>query len=112
MACRFVVPGDGSYEGWLMRIAWTQFLSDRRRFPQGAAPELSAAATSPETRIDIDRALAGLPERERAAALLCLGEGWSHGEAATILGLPIGTLKSLVACARAKLVTRLEEHQP
>lgn len=104
--------GDGSYEGWLMRIAWTQFLSDRRRFPPADPAELSVAAISPETQIDIDRALAGFPERERAAALLCLGEGWSHGEAATLLGLPLGTLKSLVARARAKLAAHLEGHQP
>ena len=70
------------------------------------------ARPSPHVRIDIDRALASLPERERAAALLCLGEGWSHSEAAQILGLPLGTLKSLVARARTKLAVMLEGHQP
>jgi len=104
--------GEGSYEGWLLRIAWTQFLSDRRRQRPAGAPEPGGGAASPEVRIDIDRALSALPERERAAALLCLGEGWSHGEAATILGLPLGTLKSLVARARAKLAAHLEGHQP
>ena len=50
--------------------------------------------------------LGGTPER--AAALLCFGEGCSHGEAAEIMGLPLGTLKSIVARARAALVKILE----
>lgn len=102
--------GEGSYEGWLLSIAWTQFLSDRRRITPSEPHEPPAATKSPDARIDIDRALAALPERERAAALLCLGEGWSHGEAAIILGLPLGTLKSLVARARARLAAILEGH--
>ena len=54
------------------------------------------------------RALAELGERERAAALLCFGEGHSHGEAAAILGLPLGTVKSLVARARRSMLAYLE----
>jgi RNA polymerase sigma-70 factor (ECF subfamily) len=42
--------------------------------------------------------------------MLCLGEGYSHGEAAEILGLPLGTLKSIVARAKAALVKHLEGH--
>jgi RNA polymerase sigma-70 factor (ECF subfamily) len=101
--------GEGSYEGWLLRIAWTQFLSDRRR-NRPTVKDDESSAPDVNMGIDISRALAALPERERAAALLCLGEGWSHGEAAEILGIPLGTLKSLVARARARLATYLEGH--
>ena len=104
--------GDGSYEGWLLRIAWTIFLSDRRRQRVVETVSEESGPASPLVRIDIDRALARLPERERAAAVLCLGEGWSHGEAAQILGVPLGTLKSLVARGKAKLAVMLEGHQP
>ena len=62
----------------------------------------------PDAAIDLERALAGLGERERAAALLCFGEGCSHAEAAAIMALPLGTLKSIVARARAALVETLE----
>jgi RNA polymerase sigma factor (sigma-70 family) len=103
--------GDGSYEGWLLRIAWRQFLSRRRKRTEEPA-EMEAAEgwhrPDAEAKVDVDRALARLPARERAAALLCLGEGYSHGEAATILELPLGTLKSVVARAKAELVRHLE----
>jgi len=49
-----------------------------------------------------------LSDRERAAAILCFAEGCSHSEAAVALGLPLGTLKSLAARARAKLLSSLE----
>ncbi len=56
----------------------------------------------------LERALAALGPRERAAALIVFGEGHSHSEAAAILGLPLGTLKSLVSRARAALIPLLE----
>jgi RNA polymerase sigma-70 factor (ECF subfamily) len=72
--------------------------------------QADASAGEREARIDIDRALARLPGRERAAALLCFGEGYSHGEAAAILELPLGTLKSVAARAKAALARELEGH--
>ena len=56
----------------------------------------------------MDRALAALGPRERAAALLVFGEGHSHAEAARALGVPLGTLKSIVARARSALIPVLE----
>jgi RNA polymerase sigma-70 factor (ECF subfamily) len=107
--------GEGSYEGWLLRIAWRAFLSGqrRRREETGFEADVGEMETDgrsgdPDAAIDVNRALARLAPRERAAALLCLGEGYSHGEAAGILGLPLGTLKSVVARARAELVRQLE----
>jgi RNA polymerase sigma-70 factor (ECF subfamily) len=40
--------------------------------------------------------------------MLCFAEGYSHAEAAQIMDLPLGTLKSIVARARARLVASLE----
>jgi RNA polymerase sigma-70 factor (ECF subfamily) len=103
--------GEGSYEGWLLRIAWTTFISDRRgRREHDELDEAQAgsAAGDPDAAIDVNRALALLGDRERAAATLCLGEGYSHGEAARIMDVPLGTLKSLVARAKAQLVRHLE----
>jgi RNA polymerase sigma-70 factor (ECF subfamily) len=102
--------GEGSYEGWLLRIAWRNFLSERRRAPPAGtmAADAQDSGAGAELRLDIARALASLPDRERAAALLCLGEGYSHAEAAAILEMKLGTLKSILARARAALVRLLE----
>jgi RNA polymerase sigma factor (sigma-70 family) len=105
--------GEGSYEGWLLRIAWRQFLSSRRKRteePVEAGEEADPRAVDSNARIDVERALDRLGPRERAAATLCLGEGYSHSEAAAILELPLGTLKSIVARARGELLKHLEGH--
>lgn len=103
--------GDSSYFTWLARIGWRQFLSHQRAV-RPAAP-LDEAADIPlhseeERRVAIDQAMAELPDRERMAALLCFAHGYSHGEAAVIMAVPLGTLKSLVARARQRLVQYLE----
>jgi len=104
--------GDGRYRAWLMRIAWTQFLGAHRAGVRRDAREAAAAEQEsrhdPDSAIDLGRALAALGERERAAALLCFGEGCSHAEAAAIMELPLGTVKSIVARARRTLVEILE----
>lgn len=105
--------GDGRYRAWLMRIAWTLFLgarrADKRRDAREAAAPAPDGRRDPDLAIDLERALSGLGQREKAAALLCFGEGCSHTEAALIMDLPLGTLKSTVARARAALVKTLEE---
>ena len=106
--------GSGSYRSWLLGIAWTEFLASRRAEARRAARDHQAyersatAMRDPEAALDLQRALEALGERERAAASLCFGEGCSHAEAAEIMGLPLGTLKSIVARARTALAARLE----
>ena len=105
---------EGSYFAWLARIAWRQFLSHKRRDrptdPLDDALDMVVAADA-ERRSMIDQAMARLPERERMAAMLCFAEGCSHGEAARIMDVPLGTLKSLVARARRGLVHTLEDER-
>lgn len=108
--------GDGSFGGWLRTIATRRFLDARRRGGTGRPTSFAglheaegyAAGGDPNRRIAVDRALAALPDRERAAALLVFGEGHSHSEAAAILGIPLGTLKSIIARARLALIPLLE----
>jgi RNA polymerase sigma-70 factor (ECF subfamily) len=61
-----------------------------------------------EDRIAVERAMAQLPDDQRAAVALCLGEGFSHSEAAAILNLPLGTVKSHVTRGRERLLRALE----
>jgi RNA polymerase sigma-70 factor (ECF subfamily) len=104
--------GDGRYRAWLMRIAWSLFLDARRaglrRDQREADTFVAENRPDPDAALDLERALSTLGERERGAALLCFGEGCSHGEAAAIMGVPLGTLKSIVTRARAALVAKLE----
>ncbi|MBB5705627.1 RNA polymerase sigma-70 factor (ECF subfamily) [Sphingopyxis panaciterrulae] len=108
--------GQGSYAAWVMGIGWRIFLDQRRttRRREGLAERDEAPASdAPHSRsdaaIDANRLLAGLSPQERAALTLCFGHGWSHGEAAEIMGLPLGTLKSLVLRGRAKARTLITE---
>jgi len=109
---------EGSFAAWLRTIATRRFL-DRRR-ADAVRTKLAPVDTivdgccrqDVEQRLAIDQALAALGPRERAAALIVFGEGHSHGEAAAMLGLPLGTLKSLVARARVALIPLLEGGQP
>ena len=48
-------------------------------------------------------AVAALPEAQRETVLLVYLEGWTYAEAAHALEVPIGTVMSRLAAARAKL---------
>ena len=103
--------GESSYFTWLARIGWRQFLSHQRSAKQTAVlseiPE-SAVESQSELKAQLEQALSRLPPRERMAALLCFAEGHSHSEAALVMNLPLGTLKSLLARARQQLIHCLE----
>jgi RNA polymerase sigma-70 factor (ECF subfamily) len=106
-AWRFAGSYDGRarYSTWLTRIAWRCRLdSIRRHKPAEHAAEhaVEEAAGDRGERMEVADMLSRLSDRERAALVLCDGHGWSHGEAAELLDLPLGTLKSTVARAKAK----------
>lgn len=98
----------GSYRAWLLGIAWRGFLAaaraNRRR---GEVEAIEPGPSDPDLVPVLRDALARLDPVERAAVTLCLGLGHSHGEAAAILALPLGTLKSRVARGRERLQSLL-----
>ncbi len=61
-----------------------------------------------EDRIALAEAMAALPQDQRAALALCLGEGFSHAEAAEVLHMPLGTVKSHVNRGRERLLQALK----
>ena len=105
--------GDARLATWLHRIAMTRFLQHVRR-PQlpmeWRDPEADDAnepghdprATEGLGR-DIERALQSLSEIQRLAVVHCFHLDLSHAEAAQVLGLPLGTLKSHLDRARGRL---------
>jgi RNA polymerase sigma-70 factor (ECF subfamily) len=61
---------------------------------------------------DIERALSTLVEDQRAALLLVVLEGLSYREVAEVQGVPIGTVMSRLARARAQLRAYLDGERP
>lgn len=112
----------GSFRGgsavgtWLLGIAWTSFLmarradarEARRRAAAGAMADTAYAAPQ-DAAIDAHRLLAALAPDERAALVLGHGLGHSQSESAAIMGLPLGTFKSLQVRARARAVAMMGE---
>lgn len=104
------------FRPWLYGLAWRKAVSQFRSAGRRAAREEGwsaertvAAGLEPEERIALEAAMADLPDDQRAAVALCLAGGWSHTEAAEVLNLPVGTVKSHVARGRAKLLEALGE---
>lgn len=61
---------------------------------------------------DIERALATLVDDQRAALLLVVLEGLSYREVAEVQGVPIGTVMSRLARARAQIKSYLDGERP
>jgi RNA polymerase sigma-70 factor (ECF subfamily) len=61
---------------------------------------------------DIERALATLVDDQRTALLLVVLEGLSYREVADIQGVPIGTVMSRLARARAQIKSYLDGERP
>jgi RNA polymerase sigma factor (sigma-70 family) len=98
--------GEGRLSTWLYRIAWNGWASQARRRPTPepeAPPPPRDVADAAIDRHDLERALAGLRDEERAALALAYGQDVSHEEAAAILDCPVGTLKTNILRGKAKL---------
>ena len=110
--------GEASLRTWLCGIAWRKARTAGRSFFRGLRrdggyaeqAELERApGVASEDRLALAKAMAGLPVEQRAAVALCLSQDFSHAEAAQVLDLPIGTVKSHVARGRARLLSVLGE---
>lgn len=124
----------GTFEGWLHRITTNLFLDRMRRKARirfdFMADDDGAVATSasfdrversgqPEDAFemghmgaDIIEALADLPPEYRAAVVLSDIEGLSYEEIAVTLGIKLGTVRSRLSRARARLRESLAHHAP
>lgn len=109
--------GESSLGTWLYRLAVNQCLDYLRgrqskmtrvtesfedeavQEPASPAPVIPAAIS----RVDLERAIARLPEGCRLAFVLHDVEGFAHHEVAGLLGISEGTSKSQVHKARLKL---------
>src|ERR1044072_8162256 len=107
----------GDIRSWLYTIL-TNLNRNRRRslarrpqFTQLSENNPDASGTEAEGR-DIARALATLVEEQRSVLLLVMLEGLSYREVANIQGVPIGTVMSRLARARAHVKACLDGERP
>jgi RNA polymerase sigma-70 factor (ECF subfamily) len=107
-------PGS-DLRAWLFTILHNQHVSlARRDARQRARIELQAdilsASRPPDQAVrlevrDLERAIGKLPEEQRSAVLLVGLDGMQYDEAASIVNLPVGTVRSRVARGRETLRT-------
>lgn len=93
--------GSARYSTWLTSIAWRCRLDELRRRPRAIEAQKAEQAED-SSGSEVSDMLARLSDKERASLVLCEGHGWTHQEAAELLGLPLGTLKSTVARAKSR----------
>jgi RNA polymerase sigma-70 factor (ECF subfamily) len=107
---------DSSARTWLLQVA-RHVCADhvRRRTRRRALVERlvrhhdvhDAVAPEPGGAVELDDAVAALDPDRRAAFVLTQVVGLSYAEAAEVCEVPIGTIRSRVARARADLLTML-----
>lgn len=105
-------PGT-DLRAWLFTILHNQHVNDvRRAVREGintAVEEMAPLLTVPSNATaslllrDLERAIARLPEEQRQVILLVGLEGMRYEEVATILGVPIGTVRSRLSRGRETL---------
>lgn len=99
-----------SFRSFICGIAYRKALSSRRARNRSDSRNFAWLGSQVQTeqpthdeRLSADAALAHLPADQRAAVLLCLAGDFTHAEAADVLGLPLGTIKTHIAKGRARL---------
>jgi RNA polymerase sigma-70 factor (ECF subfamily) len=109
--------GESSFGTWLHRMAvnvvLNQLKSDGRQRKRmvdddGAVDVLPARPLSPGDRMDLDRAIAGLPPGARRIFVLHDVEGFKHEEIAQQLGITTGGSKAQLHRARLLLREALQ----
>lgn len=112
---------DGPAKHWLLTIARrtcadaTRVRVRRRRTQQAVTDQAVVSGVvepAAVARPEIDELLHHLDDDRRAAFVLTQLNGFRYDEAATMLGVPIGTIRSRVARARAQLVEQLAVDEP
>ncbi len=99
-----------NFRTFVCGIAYRKAANDRRSRARTSARDsdwhdlqAQTATSTADERMTVEAALATLPVDQRAAVSLCIAADYSHSEAAEILGLPLGTIKSHIQKGREKL---------
>ncbi len=121
----------GSFRAWLMRIVTNRCYDVLRSATRRAADSLDdqmfeaephwssiaapddpvGRATQAELGRLLEGALARLPNDQRLAVILCDVQGYAYEEAAEIMNVAIGTVKSRLSRARSALRAMIREQE-
>lgn len=110
--------GESAFSTWLHRVAVNIVLQDQRSrgrelersILHGETEAPSATPPSPmDVRIDLERAIAALPEGARTVFVLHDVEGYTHREIAEMTGIAEGTSKAQLHRARKLLKGALKD---
>jgi RNA polymerase sigma-70 factor (ECF subfamily) len=124
----------GNFRSWLMRIVTNACYDELRRrkrrpsvsledmmtAPDGTEMDSDARLASPdelpedraqrhELAINIQRCLDRLPDDMRTVTVLCDVQGMDYAEIADVIGAPLGTVKSRLSRARARMRDCLQD---
>jgi RNA polymerase sigma-70 factor (ECF subfamily) len=107
---------QSSLSTWLVGIVVNRSREEIRRTPhevlaQDEFPENPARNSDPWPRLDLERAIAQLPEGYREILLLHDVEGYTHQEIAQALEIEASTSRSQLTRARAAMRASLEQRK-
>ncbi|NOT07788.1 MAG: RNA polymerase sigma factor [Gemmatimonadales bacterium] len=108
--------GESAFSSWLHRLAVNVFLGERRArdrrekrvTPTDDLSHFETTASAPGESLDLERAIAALPERARVVFVLHDVEGYRHEEIGGLLGVAVGTSKAQLFRARRLLREALD----
>lgn len=107
--------GDSSARTWVLTITYRTCADElrrrrrRRMLQMRVATSARPAVAAADASVEVSELIAGLDPAERSALVLTQLLGLRYQEAATVLGVPIGTVRSRVARARRQLIDELGE---
>jgi len=109
--------GESQFTTWLHRLAVNVVLQEGRTKGRRESREESVADPGeymgrvkeefPGTRMDLEKAIASLPEGARAVLILRDIYGYKYDEIATMQGVALGTIKAQIHRARKMMRERL-----
>lgn len=105
--------GEGTFLGWLMKVAYTTFLQSKRKskrynevlYSFGKQEDVldKHIASHSDEASDLEKYLSVLAEQERVVMILSYSYGLSHREISETVGLPTGSVKSIIYRCKLKI---------
>lgn len=110
--------GDARFGTWMHRLTVNLVLQNRRsrgrrRKREESAPDMerfdrAVTVAMPGTRVDLERAIQGLPPGAREVLILRDIQGYKYQEIADMTGVALGTVKAQIHRARSLVREALE----